>query len=266
MDSGADTVIFDSSRYFVNGIVKVPASVSRIIGSYTDFISGPDLQGMKNDGFLTISEDSTTPLWIEDFFVWEKFFGHMRFINHASRRTLILSDIHTQTAAQYFNTIEGGTVFIENCASTIGGEPYRSIPCFHFKGQNVWARQLNAERSLTEVINDGGTLWVLGFKTEDEGTAFETINNGRTEVFGGILNVGKNSKKPAFLVQDSQASIVACSIGYTRDQIFPVIAEEINNCCNRKLHSNAMPIRYLSQYFIPLFSSGNPQFFQEKKS
>lgn len=252
MDSGAGVVVFEPGTYLINRPITIPSGVQRVLGMYANMVAGPKLQADDRAGLFTIVEDSPCPLWIEDFFTWERFCGRMRFIHHASRRTLVMSDLHTQTAAQYFNSVPGARVYIENCASTIGGDPYRDVPCFHFVGQQVWARQLNAERSLREVVNEGGTLWVLGFKTEDEGIAFETTNGGRTEILGGILNVGKNSPFPAVLVVDSDATVVASTIGYTRDQIFPVAVREVRGGTTYDLTSARLPTRYLSQYVIPL--------------
>ena len=53
-------------------------------------------------------------------------------------------------------------------------------------GQNVWARQLNIENEGTHITNDGGNLWVLGYKTERGGTLVHTKNGGTTEILGGF--------------------------------------------------------------------------------
>lgn len=42
------------------------------------------------------------------------------------------------------------------------------------KNQRVWARQLNVENEGTHVVNDGGLLWVLGYKTERGGTLLDS--------------------------------------------------------------------------------------------
>jgi hypothetical protein len=57
---------------------------------------------------------------------------------------------------------------------------------FRFQGQTVWARQFNVEGDGLHVANDGGTLWILGYKTEGGGTLMETTGGGRTEVLGGF--------------------------------------------------------------------------------
>jgi hypothetical protein len=64
-----------------------------------------------------------------------------------------------------------------------------------FRRQNVWARQLDIEGDIEDrpdieakLVNDGGTVWILGFKTEDNGTHILTRNGGRTELLGVLLH------------------------------------------------------------------------------
>ena len=56
----------------------------------------------------------------------------------------------------------------------------------HLKKQKLWARQLNIENQGTHLINDGGDLWILGYKTERGGTLLDTRGGGRSEVLGGF--------------------------------------------------------------------------------
>ena len=71
-----------------------------------------------------------------------------------------------------------GRLFVEDA---VGG-PWRIGP-----GQQAWARQLNPEPSGVKVENDGGTLWILGLKTEKQGTAIVTRGGGSTELIGGLI-------------------------------------------------------------------------------
>ena len=177
----------------------------------------------------------------------------MRFVEHAGKRTLIMSELHTQTAAMYFNSVPGGKVFIENCACTLGGDPYRSVPAFSFKEQQVWARHINPERSFCEILNDGGTLWIMGFKTENYGTAFKTINGGHTEVLGGTISIGTNEKLPAIVNENSTVSVIASTNGYAKNHIFPIAVEETQNGCTKRLTNDIFPLRLLRCYKIPLY-------------
>ncbi len=270
LNSGKPTVYFQPGRYLINDVIKVPASVRRINFMYSDIASGEKLQKMRHTGTFLIEENSQHPILIEDLFAWEKFNGFMTLVEHACTRTVILSDVHVQTASIYFNTVSGGKVFMENTGCTIGGIPGaggrskplpnedlssydRDMPCFRFNGQKVYCRQLNPERSKHEVINDGGTLWVLGCKTEEEGTAFETRNGGYTEVLGAVFAIGLGKEYPAIINDHSSVSVFAATFGMGVKQQWPVAVREIQKNEVRQLLKKDMPLWYMESYIIPLY-------------
>ncbi len=269
MASGKSTVYFQPGRYLLDGVIEVPSHVNRINFMYGDLISGPNLTAMKGKGTFLVNGESDVPLIIEDLYAFEKFFGYMTFIEHACRRTLVISDVHVQCAALYFNTIEGGRVFMENAGCTIGGIPGaavrpkmpgeekfpydREMPCFYFKGQQVYCRQVNPERSRHEVINDGGTLFVMGFKTEEEGTPFETRNGGRTEIYGGTFCIGLNFPDPVIINDESDCSVFSTTMLYGPQQDFPVAVKEIRNGSTKFIYRNEMPIRFMHSYLVPMY-------------
>jgi hypothetical protein len=97
-----------------------------------------------------------------------------------------------------YTSIGGGRVFLDD----ICGGP------FLFRKQDVWCRQLNQETLGTHVANDGGKLWILGYKTERGGTLLETTNGGQTEVLGGFAYCTTGvSKEPMLSVRDSALSL-----------------------------------------------------------
>jgi hypothetical protein len=229
---------------------------------FADLLAGPQLAEEAGVGTFKISGESTIPLVIEDLFAFEGFFGRMSLINHASLRTLVLSDIHCQAASVYFNSVSGGKVFIEDVASTIGGvpgagnrvtplphEPWdqysRKTPCFNFRGQKVFARLLNAERSLDEVVNDDGDLWILGYKTEEEGTAV-TTHHGRTEVYGVVNCVGLSKPIPLFQTDDGSCLAFGSTIIYSADRGFPVVAVEGNHGHTQVRTEGQFPVRFMN--------------------
>jgi hypothetical protein len=112
------------------------------------------------------------------------------------------SDIHG-----YRNTASGtGDLFVED----VIGRPYQINGA-----QRVWARQLNAEFSAEPLIkNYGGTLWILGMKTEGEMTAIETVG-GSTELLGALLYPLKDTTKaiPAFLNDRGRVSLIYTMTG-----------------------------------------------------
>ena len=194
----------------------------------------------------------------------------MTLVEHATKRTLIFSDVHVQTASIYFNTVEGGKVFMENTGCTIGGVPgagKRKVPLpgeekypydrtrtnFHFKNQTVYARQINPERSLHEVVNDGGLLWVIGCKTEEEGIAYETKNGGKTEIIGAVFAIGLGMEHPAIINDNSSVSVFASTAGMTHEQQWPIVVREIKGDEVKEIKKEELPTRYLDSVVLPLY-------------
>ena len=123
MKSGKSTVYFNPGKYLINGVIQVPATVNRVNFMYCDLLSGKELSAMKKTGAFKIVGVSDKTLVFEHLYALERFYGFITFIEHASKRTLIISDLHVQAASMYFNSVTGGKVFIENSGCTIGGIP-----------------------------------------------------------------------------------------------------------------------------------------------
>ncbi len=255
LSSGSSQIFFQPGKYLVDGSVIVPESVNRINFMFCDFVSGEQLKEDRDNGLFVITGDKGN-IVLENVFTWERFHGYMRFIEHRGKRTLSMINLHTQTAAMYFNSVEGGRVFIENCGCTVGGfgdSPYRQITAYSFKGQEVWARHINPERSFCEILNDGGRVWIMGFKTENYGTAFKTINGGHTEVLGGTISIGCNKELPAIVNENSTVSVVAATNGYSMNDLFPIAVRETQGQKTGELMSDEFPLRLLRCYKIPLY-------------
>lgn len=270
MNCGKPTVFFNPGRYLIDDVIEIPPHVRRINFMYGDLASGSKLCKMRDTGAFKVVGESDEPIIIEDLFAFEKFYGFMTFLEHASKRTVIFSDIHVQTASIYFNSVSGGKVFMENTGCTIGGIPgagNRTAPLpgeekfpydrtranFKFVGQKVYCRQINPERSLHEVINDGGLLWVMGCKTEEEGTAYETKNGGVTEVIGAVFTIGLGKEIPAVINDESEVSVFAATAGMTNQQQWPIVVKEIRNGEVKYLKKEDCPIRYLDSITLPLY-------------
>ena len=268
MESGKPAVWFQPGRYLLDGKIHIPASVKRVNFMFCDLVSGGHIRKEDQCGVFVVDKESDVPLVLEDLMAWEDFQGHMVLVEHASRRTLVLSDIHCQGAAVYFNTVEGGRVFIENVCCTVGGVPgagarkeklkyedrfdySRETPCFDFKGQRVYCRLINPERSLHEIVNDGGLLWVLGFKTEEEGTAFTTKNGGKTEVLGGSHCCGLGQPVPLLVNDNSQVSMFSSTCIYGPGSGFPVAVQEIRGGVSLLLKESMFPRRFMDSYTFP---------------
>ena len=252
MNSGRSMVYFQPGTYLVNGSIDVPASVRRINLMYCDLVAGGDLQKLTNAGVLRI-RDGKEPLVVEKVFGFELYFGAMYFIDHASTRTLVLKDLHTQVGAMYRNSVPGGKVFIENVACTDKFDPNPND--FTFTGQKVWARQINPERANPEILNDGSSLWVLGFKSEGPGCAFQTTHGGRTEALNGIFNLWRNERKatPAVINDNSQVSVIASTTGKEMPAFPYVLIEETRGKETKQLKWDAFPKRDKDLIAVPLY-------------
>lgn len=119
-------------------------------------------------------------------------------VDHASQRTLILH----AAGGSYRNTVTGGKVFFLDA----GPHPGTLI-----KGpQQAWAWNCNIESYAYDpnIVNDGGTLWIMGLKSEKDRTLVSTLNGGATEVIGGLFfkNRERIGPAPALISRDSRVS------------------------------------------------------------
>jgi hypothetical protein len=262
INSGKKVVYFQPGQYLINGQISVPKTVQRVNFMFCNLISGADLS-KSNNGTLIINEDAETPLIIEDLFAFTQFRGQHYFIEHACKRTLILSDLHVQSAGIYFNSVSGGKVYIENNACR---RPIENLNSFKFYGQKVWTRQLNPESSNPQVINEGSLLWVMGFKTEGNGVGFHTSNHGSTELLGGTANIGGEAN-PFIVNEESSVSAICAPNCWHNNQVFREFAVEKRNGIEKPLLKDGLPKRilyhgghitgqreyYVENYFVPLY-------------
>ena len=269
LESGATCLKFPRGRFLITRQIRIPAHVQRIDFRFADFEAGPELKQLDDRGTFLIG-DSDQPLFLERLFTMTGFMGKHRLLEHDGVRTLVLRDLHTQFNALYRNTVPGSKVFIENCACTSeGAEENIGLA---FLGQKVWARQLNPERSHVQVLNDGGDLWVLGFKTENPSTSFKTVNGGRTEIFGGILNQLRNydnprKNPPAFINEESSLCVVCSTTDWKANLSYNgpahVLVEEKRGGVSRNLYWEVLPLRFPHLVALPLYTGAPCKRFDE---
>jgi hypothetical protein len=168
-NSGKQTIYFPFGAYSSNAeaSVIVPDTVNRIVG-FSSVVSGTPGRPNSGEIRLVITGNSKRPLLIEQF-------GYCLSIDHRGDRPLIIKD----AVVKYTSEPGAGALFLEDVEML--------QPLVVQAGQKVWARQLNDEVSGTKISNKGGTLWILGLKTEGSGTVIDTSQGGKTELLGGLI-------------------------------------------------------------------------------
>ncbi|MEI6175742.1 MAG: glycosyl hydrolase family 28-related protein [Verrucomicrobiota bacterium] len=262
MDSGAAEIHFEPGRYLLNQPVVIPATVAVINFNFCDLVAGVDLKNSDREGFLIGGGGGSDapPLFIERLMAWEQWCGKHCTFTHASERTVCFKDMHTQTLSFYRNTVPGAKVFFDNVATTSGAFPgaagHGRCPV-SLKGQKVWARQLNPERGEPMILNDGGDLVLMGYKSEGEGTVVRTIHGGRTEVMGGVINFG-GKENPAFVAEDSRMRISTATHAWLEDYYFRTAISHTQDGKTTVIKAADLPLRGFPksrgpQYLIPLY-------------
>ncbi len=201
IDSGASTVFFPGF-YLLNKPVIIRGKVRRVLGTGAWI----DYEGKSKPDFI-VSDGNEKTVVIEHF---SPINGGIE-VN--TNRTVVLRSLEAHI------THKGkGRLFLEDVAT---GD-LRLRP-----GQQVWARQLNVENEGTHVTNDGGDLWVLGYKTERGGTLLHTKGGGRSEIFGTFSYTTTAGKlAPMFITEDSSAYIFFTEVCYTGNP-FAILIREV---------------------------------------
>lgn len=193
VDSGATTVYLPRGTWNIDDRVILRGNVQRLLGTEAT-IAG--------QGTIVIADGNPESVVVERLQS-----GRITY-EHASRRTAVFRHL---LGWRYGASIaDPGDVFVEDVVG---------VPVV-FRRQNVWARQLDIEGNIegntegtiaagepieAKLVNDGGRVWILGFKTEDDGTHILTRNGGQTELLGA-LHVGDSTTGPRFITENAQFS------------------------------------------------------------
>jgi hypothetical protein len=240
-NEGRRTLYFPPGLYRFNSGVVITEHVERIVGCFASI--QPRLAAIETQPVWTIAGGDRL-LIIEQLTGYPG--GPLRatpFFRNESERDVVIRDVLVLAGQTYVNT-GSGRLFLEN----VGGTSSRywsnlpqplpeAIPQFDFGGQTVWARQLNTEQKDLKVRNEGGDVWILGLKNEEDGTYVQTLNGGRTEVLGGTampLDVD-DFASPGFEILDACMSvIIAGHMGWARDH-YEILVSETRNGETRDL-------------------------------
>ncbi|MEM9808724.1 MAG: glycosyl hydrolase family 28-related protein [Cyanobacteria bacterium P01_D01_bin.56] len=207
----------DPNWYILEDEIAIHGSVSHLLGFAPARILG--------DGGFKIIDDESGPdlVQIQGFS-----FSKIKYENASSRalslRNLTGTAIATGSGETYLNSV-AGQLSVEN-------------PKAH-----VWARQLNTEASEDglNVVNNGGTLWLLGHKTEQGGIKSQTLNGGQTEILGAqIYALGAGDFETIYQVIDSEASFAGVREN-TNTRKYANFVQEVRNGKVRWLDEGQLP-------------------------
>jgi hypothetical protein len=212
-NSGKPVVFFPAGAYVAGGTLHVPASVKRILGVWSNFTAA---------GSLVIQFDGA----VQDFRQFS-FAGKVSAVNNTSG-SLTVADVFNLNG---FSNIAGKGLkgYLENTAINAN---------LTLNGGTLFARQLDIElENAAHIQNNGGTLWVLGYKTEGASSLLNNANGAHTEILGVFNSTPGSGVYQGYFSTDSALSITGLSSGNWRS---PVISETragvtkiLNNTGNR---------------------------------
>lgn len=262
IDSGATTVYFPTGIYLISQTIHVRGAV-RMLECFDS--------SLNPSGGVFANAGSPAPLFRIEAGTADVTLNHARigafyphpapgviFVQQDSARPLVLRDLiiggTIPSTVAYQNTSGGtGTLFVEDVAAMSWQILFP---------QNVFARQLNPEGNTTKIMNKGGSLWILGLKTEGVGTNIETDPGGSTELLGGLVYpVWPVPRDTAgFVINDSRASLIYAVSNYKPAAAatnFTIQIKETQHGVAKSLLSTSLPARGFGT-MTALYRSGDP--------
>lgn len=181
IDSGAATVFFPGS-YNLRKRVTIRGQARRLVG-----LGGQINYGVGLHPDFILSDGQSPVVHLEHFAHID---GGLEVNANRSLVVRSVSDCDFTTRGE----LAGAEWFFEDVVTHD----------LQLKGHKLWARQLNIENQGTHLTNDGGDLWILGYKTERGGTLLDTRGGGRSEVLGGFsYTTTAGNLAPMFVNTDS---------------------------------------------------------------
>lgn len=231
LNSGASTIYFPFAAYFSynEATVTVPDNVKRIVG-FSSIVNG-SISGTNGGGIrFIVSSNSTAPLVIEQF-------GYGVKVDHSGKRPVVVKS----GRYSYASSESAGPVYLEDV--TLAKQLVIQ------RGQQIWARQLDTEIPGTKIINYG-TFWVMGLKTEQDGTVIDTQSTGSTEVLGNLIYPAQGVASNSILMKSATPAVsyIYSQSSYCASCGYPIQVLETQNGVNLEL--TADPTR---RYVMSLF-------------
>jgi hypothetical protein len=218
--SGKSTIYFkEGSSLWGPDTIKVPAHIKKITCMDHAFN-----QWSTTGLTLRIEDYSPDPLIIERV-------NYGVTIENASNRTLVIRNSNII----YKDFSGAGDVFFEDV----------QVPIMELKHtKRLWARHLNTEGGDgPRIVNNSADLWILGLKTEGEGTVLSSNGvNARTEILGNLIYPAFGpiaSGKPMLINNESTLSAILSWSVYVQNGMFPVLVKETRNGVTKNLQTSS---------------------------
>lgn len=213
IDDGAETIYFTpGGRYTVNRDIHVRNRVRRIIGTEAT-IDGTGKFIIEGSAFKEITI--------------ERFGEFGAGIVHKAPQTLILKNMKVK---EYESAPKGvGDLYMEDVA----------INRMEINLQHVWARSLYMDNDRkTKIVNNGGTVWILGLTAENGNTILHNRDHGEAEIIGvHVISNRKAKIAPMFINDSASISVEGLRETLIHGNAFPKIAEETRNGKTKTLES-----------------------------
>lgn len=251
IDSGATTLFFKPTEYRVTDTIHVRGKVRRIVGVREATLRGEQKDfGMKKP-MLRFDGTAKDPVTVEHLGLstWPHPLYAMEL---ATSQTVHLKGVYAPSYIELRNTPEAtGKLFLTEAIFPVKLDHPQSVWIRHF---NVENNPFDANKPLpTYLINRGGTVWILGMKTESPAYHVVTSNGGRTEILGGFFRDHfSNSGTPYFTTQD--ASLAAT---YTQYAWAPGKSRNLQGVEQRGGETKELRISP-ENHVIGLYSTGGP--------
>ena len=227
MNSGKPVVYFPQARYNLTTPVSIPPSVVHVDFMYSRIDN--------NDQFI-ISEGSSQTLFLDHGL------GRSTLTQSAPRPVVM----RNQTMNYTYTSDQPSSLYLESVAGIGASSDFCPSPL------SIWGRSVNNENKSTSNFKIfGGTMWVLGYKSEGPQASYEVRDGGKLEVLGGYRNeVLADEGLPIVINDSSDVSFV----GYSNlNGSFDLVITETQSGVTQSLLRSEVPGRQSNSVFVPLY-------------
>ena len=241
--AGKTTIYFPhSQQYAISKPIRVHGSINRIIGMGS-LVDVKNKEAFGDKAVFTFEDLDSDVIVVERFFIlggWEP--ARVYMFDNKSDAEVVLKNAGISGMTK--KPAPGKTWFIEDVA------PDRLTTLEIVEGETVYARQWNPEaRDFPLMKMDGGTLWVLGLKTEGRTEHLIARNGAKAEILGGVAYQSWDKQPrdpPMFVIEDSDVSL---TLGfYHHDLPFETIVKETRDGETKTLRREELKLYHLPLY------------------